>query len=174
MLKKYIKKTRFHLHFALIKKTGIGTTFLNFTIQRIFKNNSNFKEALHFTSTVIGRKLDYNKDLNTLVSFSASHSLYLQSLNGIKLGENILIAPGVKIISSNHNFEENRGTVPAPPIEIGNNVWLGANSIILPGVKIANNCVIGAGSVVTKSIKIPGSVVAGNPAKILKYIQTDD
>src|SRR5690606_26385380 len=51
-------------------------------------------------------------------------------------------------------------------IVIGNNVYVGNNSLILPGVIIGNNVIVGAGSVVTKSIP-EGSVVAGNPAKII-------
>lgn len=48
------------------------------------------------------------------------------------------------------------------PIRIGNNVWAGANVIILPGVEIADNCIIGAGFVVTKSFLNSGSVIVGN------------
>lgn len=49
-------------------------------------------------------------------------------------------------------------------VSIGNNVFIGAGSIILPGVSIADNCIIGAGSVVTKSIMQSNTVYAGNPA----------
>lgn len=51
-------------------------------------------------------------------------------------------------------------------IIIGNNVFIGVNSIILPGVKIDDNVIVAAGSIVTKSIP-KGSIVAGNPAKII-------
>lgn len=51
-------------------------------------------------------------------------------------------------------------------IVIGNNVMIGADSIILPGVTIGNNVIVGAGSVVTKNID-DGVVVAGNPAKVI-------
>ena len=47
---------------------------------------------------------------------------------------------------------------------IGNDVWIGSNSIILSGIKIDNGCVIGAGSVVTKDC-YPYGIYAGNPAK---------
>jgi serine acetyltransferase len=52
------------------------------------------------------------------------------------------------------------------PVKVGNNVFIGVNSIIMPGVIIEDNCLIAAGSVVTKSIPA-GSVVAGNPARII-------
>jgi len=53
------------------------------------------------------------------------------------------------------------------PIEIGDDVFVGINSILLPGVRIGNRVIIAAGSVVTKSIP-DGVVVAGNPARIIK------
>jgi acetyltransferase-like isoleucine patch superfamily enzyme len=57
----------------------------------------------------------------------------------------------------------------ALPISVGNNVWIGAQSIILSGVTIGDNSIIGAGSVVTRDI--PANVVAaGNPCRVLKSI----
>ncbi|MDR3011959.1 MAG: maltose O-acetyltransferase, partial [Chitinispirillales bacterium] len=55
------------------------------------------------------------------------------------------------------------------PVTIGNNVWIGADAVILPGVTIGDNTVIGAGSVVTKDI--PANVVAvGNPCRVVREI----
>ena len=51
---------------------------------------------------------------------------------------------------------------------IGNDVWVGANSVILPGVKIGTGAIVGAGSVVTKDVP-EYAIVVGNPARILKY-----
>ena len=66
-----------------------------------------------------------------------------------------------------------QGLEIAKPIQVGNNVWIGANVSILPGVSIGNNVVIGAGSVVTKNI--PDNVVAaGNPCHILRPITEQD
>ena len=59
------------------------------------------------------------------------------------------------------------------PIVVGDNVYIGANTIILPGVTIGEGSVIGAGSVVTKDI--PDHVVAaGNPCRVLRNITEDD
>ena len=57
--------------------------------------------------------------------------------------------------------------------EIGNDVLIGANAIILAGVKVGNGAVIGAGSIVTKNVP-PYAVVAGNPAKVIKYRFSDE
>ena len=59
------------------------------------------------------------------------------------------------------------------PVEIGNNVWIGAGVTVLPGVAIGDNTVIGAGSVVTRDI--PSGVVAvGNPCRALRDITEKD
>ena len=54
------------------------------------------------------------------------------------------------------------------PVEIGNDVWIGANTIILPGVKISDGAVIGAGAVVTKDVP-PYAIMGGVPAKVIRY-----
>ena len=58
-------------------------------------------------------------------------------------------------------------------VTIGNNCWIGANSVICPGVTIGANSVIGAGSVVTKDIPA-NCVAAGNPCKVLRQIDESD
>ena len=91
---------------------------------------------------------------------------------GIKIGNNVLIGPGVKIITSNHNYSDttrplrNQGD-EFKPVSIGDDSWIGAGVIILPGVHVGNNIVVGAGSVVTKSLDCSG-VYVGNPARKIK------
>lgn len=58
-------------------------------------------------------------------------------------------------------------------VKIGNDVWLGANAIILPGVTIGDGAIIGAGAVVTKDVP-PYAIVAGVPAKVLRYRYTKE
>jgi acetyltransferase-like isoleucine patch superfamily enzyme len=171
MIKRFLIKIRLYNKIAFLKKVGVGKTILNFIFQRIFRVNSHIKSPVNYTSVFVGNGLTYDKDdLNTLVSFASSNSLYVQSLNGIKLGKGVLIASGVKIISSNHALNKERKTVYSEGIEIGDNVWIGTNAVILPGVKIGDGCVIGAGAVVTKSFVQENLVLVGNPAKILKKI----
>ena len=59
--------------------------------------------------------------------------------------------------------------ISCSPISIGNNVWVGARSIILKGVSIGDNSVVAAGSVVTKSIP-PNNLYAGNPARFIRHL----
>ncbi|MET0636776.1 MAG: acyltransferase [Chitinophagaceae bacterium] len=88
----------------------------------------------------------------------------------ITIGDNVHIGPGVKLITHDGSttlMTDGKGRrYSYQPIEIGNNVFIGVNCVIMPGVKIEDNVIVGAGSVVTKSLKAR-SVVAGVPARII-------
>ena len=94
----------------------------------------------------------------------------------IFVGNNVLFGPNVTISAGTHPIHPELRSKQAQyniPIHIGNNVWIGANSVILPGVNIGDNSVIGAGSVVTRDI--PSNVVAvGNPCRVLREINEND
>lgn len=94
----------------------------------------------------------------------------------IFVGNNVLFGPNVTVSAGTHPIHPELRSKQAQyniPIHIGNNVWIGANSVILPGVNIGDNSVIGAGSVVTKDI--PSNVVAvGNPCRLLREINEND
>lgn len=91
----------------------------------------------------------------------------------IRIGSHCLIAQFCTLVASNHTVETKQYMIDAPwdtvngSIEIGDDVWIGANSIILPGTKIGRGAVIGAGSVVTKDVP-PYSIYVGNPARLLR------
>ena len=106
----------------------------------------------------------------------ANFNLTLVDDTDIFVGDNVMFAPNVVVASATHPISpilrEKKGQYNLS-VEIGNNVWIGANSVILPGVSIGDNTVIGAGSVVTKDI--PSNVVAvGNPCKVLREINEND
>ena len=101
------------------------------------------------------------------------------------IGKYCSISWNVSIGGANHNYcristhpfsfekkfgftNEGRYTSFSDPLVIGNDVWIGCNSVILRKVKIGDGAVIGASSVVTKDVP-PYAIVVGNPAKILKY-----
>jgi acetyltransferase-like isoleucine patch superfamily enzyme len=97
--------------------------------------------------------------------------IYAGMKSKITIGNNTLIGPFVFMTSDSFSKSKFELTEPhsghQADIEIGDNVRIGAHSILLPGVHIGNNIAIGAGSVVTKDIP-SGKIVAGNPAKIIK------
>lgn len=84
----------------------------------------------------------------------------------ITIGDNVVLAPRVHILAHDASMWNSTGYTKIAPVNIGNNVFIGAGSIILPGVTLGNNVVVGAGSVVTKSFP-DNSVIAGNPARII-------
>ncbi|MBL4711137.1 MAG: acyltransferase [Gammaproteobacteria bacterium] len=169
MIKKRIKKNKFlYFKLSLIKKITFPLWLINIIFQKVFRRHSELNFNINFTSSyVLGKNIEYYNDINTLSSFAVSGHCYFQSINNIKLGRNILFSSGVKLISANHDVDNLSISIKASPIVIGNNVWIGANAIILPKVVIGDNCIIGAGAVVTKSFTDDNLTIAGNPARII-------
>ncbi|MGP1561123.1 MAG: acyltransferase [Helicobacteraceae bacterium] len=96
----------------------------------------------------------------------------------LKIGARVAIAPGVTVIcsSSPNNSElcniialHTKGTIAAKKVVIEDDVWIGANAVILPGVTIGKSSIVGAGSVVTKDLA-PFGIYAGTPAKELRRL----
>ena len=84
----------------------------------------------------------------------------------IEIGNNVTIAPRVHILTHDASLIHHLGYARIGNVKIGNNVFIGADSVILPNVKIGDNSIIGANSTVSKDI--PANVVAvGSPAKII-------
>ena len=84
----------------------------------------------------------------------------------IKIGDNVTLAPRVHILAHDSSTYMFLGKTRAANVTIGNNVFVGAGTIILPGVHIGNCVIIGAGSVETKDIP-ENSVAVGNPCKVI-------
>jgi acetyltransferase-like isoleucine patch superfamily enzyme len=94
-----------------------------------------------------------------------SPGTYVQALNGLRFGRNLRLGPGSKIISADHALDDYSRHIAGPPIVLGDNVWIGANAVILPGVVLGNHVVVGAGAVVTKSFAEDDILIAGVPAR---------
>lgn len=106
----------------------------------------------------------------------ANFNLTLVDDTHIYVGDSVMFGPNVTVATAGHpvNPELRRKVTQFNmPVHIGNNVWIGANSVILPGITIGDNSVIGAGSVVTKDIP-PNVVAVGNPCKVLREINEHD
>lgn len=84
----------------------------------------------------------------------------------ITIGDNVTLAPRVHILAHDASLGVFTGQVRAANVVIGDDVFIGADAIVLPGVHVGNRVVIGAGSVVTKDIP-DNSVAVGNPAKVI-------
>lgn len=98
---------------------------------------------------------------------------YINAKGGISFGDNVLVGSNVTISSGKHPIDGKeppvfqRPTEPLP-IVIEDDVWIGANAVIMPGVTLKKGTVVGAGAIVTKNTE-EYSVVAGVPAKVIRY-----
>lgn len=117
---------------------------------------------------------DYGKNIYLGEKFYANHHCVMLDAASIHIGDRVLLGPGVQLYTTTHPLDPDErasGRELIAPINIGDDVWLGGNAIVMPGVTIGPKTVIGAGSVVTKSL--PAGVVAvGNPCKILRSIDS--
>ena len=97
----------------------------------------------------------------------------------VTIGNNVMMGPEVTIFSRNHRYDRTdipmnqQGFSEDKEIVIEDDVWIGTKSILTAGVKIEKGSIIAAGSVVTKDVPAY-TIVGGNPAKIIKYRDSDN
>lgn len=119
---------------------------------------------------------DYGYNTTVGDYFFANHNCQILDGGKVTFGNHVFIAPNCLFTTAEHALDAEQrkaGLEVALPITIGNNVWIGAGTIVLGGVSIGDNAVIGAGSVVTKNI--PSNVIAvGVPCRVLREITEAD
>ena len=137
-----------------------------------------------YLEELFSRKLDdvriltpFICDFGNRVTFGKNvfinHSAILSASGGIEFQDGVSIAPGVRIATINHDFNNRHTIYTYGKVVIKKNAWIGMNVTICPGVTIGENSVIAAGAVVTKDI--PANVVAGGvPAKIIKELDINE
>lgn len=119
---------------------------------------------------------DYGTHIEVGKNFFANYNCTILDVAKVKIGDNCQMAPNVAIYTAGHPIHpvsRNSGYEYGKEVTIGDNVWIGGNTVICPGVKIGDNVVIGAGSVVTRDIPA-WSVAAGNPCKVIRKITEED
>jgi len=108
--------------------------------------------------------------INIGENFYANTACYISG--EVDIGDDVMFAPNVLVYSRGHGMKKGVLMRMQPKtnkkITIGNDVWVGANAVILPGVNICDGAVIAAGSVVNKDVP-KYAVVAGVPAAVIKY-----
>lgn len=96
-----------------------------------------------------------------------NHSAILSASGGIEFEDGVSVAPGVRIATINHDFNERHTKYTYGKVTIKKNAWIGMNVTICPGVTIGEYAVVAAGSVITKDVPAY-AVVGGVPAKVIK------
>ena len=94
----------------------------------------------------------------------------------VSIGDRVSFAPRVTLVTSSHpNASRIRDVAPVSrgPIVIEDDVWIGANAVILPGVRLGRGAVVGANSVVSRDVA-PLTVVAGQPAREIRVLPTPE
>jgi maltose O-acetyltransferase len=149
----------------------------------LYKLFDHYRHAFH---KLFFKNVGQNTYLRSNVRFSNHNNISIGSnciigpnsiinaVGGVLIGDDFLGGPGLIIYTAEHGVKNNGITfrvqkIMIDEVIIGNNVYVGANVIILKGVNIGNNVVIGAGSIVVKDVE-SNSIYAGNPAKKIKSI----
>ena len=92
----------------------------------------------------------------------------------VTIGNHVNLAQGITVTALNHNFDDttkriDEQGIATKPVVISDDVWIGANAVILPGVTIGRHVVVAAGAVVTKDVP-DNTIVGGVPATIIKKL----
>lgn len=120
--------------------------------------------------TAVNPSLGYNIDIGNNVFIG--RGTIIDANSSVKIGANTFVAPYCFISDTTHNYDDLMTPIRLQgchykPVEIGEDVWLGAHVIVLAGVKIGRGCVVGANSVVTRDLP-PDVVAVGAPARIIR------
>ncbi|KJU82067.1 acetyltransferase [Candidatus Magnetobacterium bavaricum] len=115
---------------------------------------------------------------NAVITIDDNTKIFMRfTLNAgadVSIGKMVVIAAGCNVNASERMRKKGVAMQMQDylhePIQIGDDVWLGANVSVLKGVKIGNGAIVGANAIVTKDVE-PDSIVAGVPAKLIKYRQ---
>jgi acetyltransferase-like isoleucine patch superfamily enzyme len=105
--------------------------------------------------------------------------VFISVLHSVSIGSHTMIGNGSFISDGNHEYRDPVRPVPWQgfytdgPVSIGDNCWIGVNSIVTSGVTIGDRCIVGANSVVTKDVP-PYTLAAGVPARVIREIEYGD
>ena len=119
---------------------------------------------------------DYGTNIEVGKNFFANYNCTIIDVAKVRIGDNCQFAPNVSIYTAGHPIHpvsRNSLYEYGKEVIIGDNVWIGGNTVICPGVHVGSNTVIGAESVVTRDIP-DWCVAAGNPCRVIRKITDDD
>ncbi len=133
--------------------------------QKVLRINGKVPWPVDFRSKVLSH---HRIEKGIMCDPGDSMGNYINAHGGIKFGDNVEIGPNVVIVSVNHNIYDQREFTEKKGIQIGSNVWIGANTTILAGACIGDNVVIGAGCVIES--KIPSNSLVVSKSREIEII----
>ena len=151
-----------------IKLIGFKKLLSYAFFQKILRVNGSVPWPVHWTSLITDWKNIKLKSHPPFPGFMPGQ--YIQAINGIEFGENVIVGPGTKIVSASHDLDDFKKHKEVGPIIIGDNCWIASNVVILPGVELGNHTIVAAGAVVSGSFKEENQVLGGVPAKVIKKL----
>lgn len=116
---------------------------------------------------------DVGKNIHVGEDFLTNYNVTILDVDKVTIGDYCMIGPNSIISTVNHPLSakgRREKLSITKPVIIGNDVWIGANCVILPGVTIGNNVIVGAGAVVSKDVP-DNCVVGGVPAKVIRKLE---
>lgn len=184
-IKPFIKKsqgfifaeTGAKIRFANKLKLGKGTllkedSLINALSYEGVTIGDNFSLGERAVIECTGTLNDVGKELIVGNNVGINRDCYIAVRGKVTIGNDVIFGPGVKIFSENHNYDDidiaikDQGVTHAD-VTLGDDIWIGANTIILPGVTIGSGSILAAGCVVNKDVE-PYTIVGGIPAKKIK------
>lgn len=125
-------------------------------------------ETFHLVPPI---RVDHGVSLRVGRNVFINHGCTISDIGGVDIGDDVLIAPNVSLLSSGHPVEplERIRRVTAAPIVVGRNVWIGAGATVLQGVTVGDDSVIAAGAVVAHDVP-PATLVGGVPARVIRAL----
>lgn len=164
-------------YFQEASKEMLRARSLCFKANQISPDDPSYMKCLE---ELFGRKLTdvriltpFTCDFGNRVHFGKNvfinHSAIFSASGGIEIQDGVMLAPGVKIATINHDFYHRHTIYTYGKVTLKKNAWIGMGATICPGVTIGENAVVAAGAVVTKDV--PDNVLVGGvPARIIKTL----
>jgi acetyltransferase-like isoleucine patch superfamily enzyme len=142
---------------------GVEGFVLRYLLYRVL-----FERLDGFCYLYPGARLSHTYGISAGRNLMVNAGAFLYGRGGLRFGDDVMIGPNAVIVSSQHRFDDPRIAMvyqghKADFVDVGSDVWIGANAVILPGVRVADGTVVSAGAVVTRDTE-PYSIVGGIPA----------
>ena len=156
--------------FSLIFIRSLASSFAYYLFENVywkFDITTKGEYRVHSTTSIRNAK---NISLGFDTRITTNCIVWAGKISKITIGDNVLIGPGVQLHASNHGYGLGKGPMTyqervEKDITLGNNVWVGGNSVITAGVTLADGIIVAAGSTVTKSFDEKNIIIGGVPAK---------